>query len=107
MRLKSLEALKIMSAPATKFTPEQIAIAEIASVIISQPVNLVQKMTYNVACKHAYHLLVSAQQFLEQRDALIASGKVAEEPQQPSRAETFKRSVRPSDIIPPAVRVAE
>jgi hypothetical protein len=102
-----MEEVKMNPAPATKFTPEAIAVAVVASNIILQPVNLAQKMTYNAACKHAYHLLVSAQQFLEQRDALILSGKVAEEPQQPTRAETFKRSVRPPDIIPPAVRVAE
>jgi hypothetical protein len=64
--------------PAPKFSPEIIAIAEIASVIISQPANLAVKMTYNTACRHAYLLLVSAQQFLEQREALIAAGKVSE-----------------------------
>jgi hypothetical protein len=62
----------------TKYTPETIAVAEIASVIISQPINLNNKMPYNVACKHAYMLLVAAQQFLEQREALIAAGKVSE-----------------------------
>jgi len=96
-----------MSAPNKQFTPEAIAVAVVASNIILQPVNLAQKITYNAACKHAYHLLVAAQQFLELREALVAAGKVVEEPQQPTRAETLKRTVRPPDIIPPAVRVAE
>jgi len=64
--------------PSPKFSPEIIAISQIASVIISQPVNLSTKMTYNTACKMAYHLLVSARDFLEQREALIAAGKVSE-----------------------------
>jgi hypothetical protein len=93
-----------MSAPTKQFTPEVIAVAVVASNIILQPVNLAQKITYNAACKHAYHLLVAAQQFLELREALVAAGKVEE---QPTRAETFKRTVRPPDIIPPAVRVTE
>jgi hypothetical protein len=63
--------------PTPKFSPEIIAISQIASVIISQPANLATKMTYNAACKMAYHLLVSAQEFLEQREALITAGKVS------------------------------
>jgi hypothetical protein len=63
--------------PTPKFSPEIIAISQIASVIISQPANLAANMTYNAACKMAYHLLVSAREFLEQREALIAAGKVS------------------------------
>jgi predicted membrane-bound mannosyltransferase len=69
--------MKNMTAPAHKqFAPETIAIVAVA--ILSRPANLAARMTYNDACKHAYHLLVSAQQFLEQREALIAAGKVTD-----------------------------
>jgi len=67
-----------MTPTASKFSPETIAIAEIASVIILQPVNLVAKMTYNAACRHAYNLLVAARNYQDERADLIAAGKVSE-----------------------------
>lgn len=68
-----------MSAPAhTKFTAETIAIAQVASVILSQAANLSTKMTYNAACRHAYLLLVAARDYQEQRAELVTSGKVQE-----------------------------
>lgn len=91
--------------PRQQFTPAEVA--TVAAALALQPVNLAQQKPFNVLCKMAYNLLVSAQQFLEQREALIAAGKVEDETQHPTRAETYKRSVHPPDIIPPAVRVAE
>jgi hypothetical protein len=61
-----------------KFTPETIAIATVAVAVLSQPVNMVQKMTFGSACAHAFKLLVAAQNFQDERAALIAAGKVSE-----------------------------
>jgi len=60
--------------PRPQFTPE--AIAHVAAVLALQPVNLSPPRPYNQLCRMAFNLLVSAQQFVEQREALIASGKV-------------------------------
>ena len=62
--------------PRPQFTPAEIA--HVAALLALQPENLSVKRPFNVLCKMAYHLLVSAQQFLEQRAELIASGKVTD-----------------------------
>jgi hypothetical protein len=68
-----------MPAPTRKqFSPEAVAVSQIASVILSQPLNMTHNMTYNAACRHAFNLLVAADQFLEQREALVAAGKVSD-----------------------------
>lgn len=60
-----------------KFTPE--AIAHVAALLALQPENLNVKRTYNVLCKQAFNLLTAAQQFIEQREALIVAGKISTE----------------------------
>jgi hypothetical protein len=68
-----------MSAPAhTQFQPSTVAIATVASVILSRPANMAVKMTYEVACQQAYTLLLAARKYQDERAELIASGKVAE-----------------------------
>jgi hypothetical protein len=57
-----------------QFTP--VEIAQVAAVLALQPENLITKKPYNALCKQSFNLLVAAQQFLEQRAALIAAGKV-------------------------------
>lgn len=63
--------------PHTTFTPETIAIAQVASVILSRPESLSLKMTYNAACFHAYNLLLAARSFQDQRAEDLAASKHA------------------------------
>jgi len=60
-----------------KFTPE--AIAHVAALLALQPDNLSAKRPFNVLCKMAFNLLTAAQQFIEQREALIVAGKISTE----------------------------
>jgi hypothetical protein len=86
--------------PTQQFTSDEHAVAIIASNILLVPTNMVARMTFNAACHQAITLLNSAKRALaEHVDAGV--------PEPPTRAETFKRSVRLPDIIPPAVRVTE
>lgn len=66
-----------MSHTHPKFTPE--AIAHVAAMLALQPSNLSTQKPYNILCKQAFNLLTAAQQFLEQREALIAAGKISTE----------------------------
>jgi hypothetical protein len=52
-----------------QFSPESIA--KIAVVILSQPVNLNNKMSFQDACARAYNLLVAAQRSIDERTAAL------------------------------------
>jgi hypothetical protein len=94
-----------MSKPSQQFSPE--IIAQIAVVILSRPLSMVNKMSFRDACAQAHNLLVAAERSnTERAAALEAAGNVEEETQQPTRA-AYSRHARPADIIPPAVRVVE
>jgi hypothetical protein len=65
-----------MSKPTQSFSPE--IIAQIAAVILLQPINLAN-MTFQEACARAHNLLVAAARSNAEREAaLIAAGKVSE-----------------------------
>jgi hypothetical protein len=58
------------------FSPETIA--QIAVVVLSQPVNLTTGMSLSSACRVAHNILVAAERFnLERESALDTASKVA------------------------------
>lgn len=84
-----------MSTSHPQFTPEEHAVAVIASNILLQPVNQIARMTYKAACHQAITLLKSAKSALaEQVDA----------PEPIARTEQAKRPARLPDLCPPAVQ---
>jgi hypothetical protein len=59
------------------FSPE--AIAQIAAVILSQPVNMASKMSLSSACRVAHNILVAAERFNAERAAALETApKVAD-----------------------------
>ncbi|MHB8216252.1 MAG: hypothetical protein ACYDDS_09250 [Candidatus Sulfotelmatobacter sp.] len=57
-----------MSKPShPQFSPE--IIAQIAAVIVSQPVNFSRGMSFQDACARAYNLLLAAQRSITEREA--------------------------------------
>jgi hypothetical protein len=68
---RSEGAVKHMSKPTPQFSPESIA--QIAAIILSQPLNLNHKMTFQDACAKAHNLLVAAQRSNEERAAALAA----------------------------------
>jgi len=56
------------------FSPE--VIAQIAVVVLSQPVSLASKMSLSTACRIAHNILVAAERFNAERDAALDDGSV-------------------------------
>jgi hypothetical protein len=59
-----------MPKPSHQFPPESIA--QIAVVILSQPLSMTQKMSFQDACTRAHNLLVAAVRSNEERAAAAA-----------------------------------
>jgi len=56
------------------------AIAQIAAVVLSQPVSLTTKMSFSSACRIAHNILVAAERFNAERAATLeAAGNVEEQ----------------------------
>lgn len=62
-----------MSKPSQQFSPE--VIAQIAVAILSRPVNLAGKMSFQDACAAAHNLLVAASRSCAERAAAFDAAK--------------------------------
>lgn len=60
-----------MSTPSKQFSPESIA--AIAVVILSRPLSMSGRMTFQDACAQAHNLLVAAVRSNEEREAAAAN----------------------------------
>ena len=58
-----------MSKPSQQFSPESIA--QIAVVVLSQPVSQATKMSLSSACRIAHNILVAAERFNAERGAAL------------------------------------
>lgn len=55
----------------SRFSPEDVSLAQIAVVVLSQPASLASGMSFSTACKIANNILIAAERFNSERDTAL------------------------------------